>query len=57
MKCKNRENINGYSEGYNYPIEYYKMDNNKKSIPEINGSFWVPCDKKTKGRHSFCDGY
>ncbi len=65
-----KNKVNGYREGYNYPIGHYGLDiysedknrkvlkgNPKKNMKNnIEGSFWTPCDEKTEGRHSFCDG-
>ncbi len=55
---KNKKSVNGYREGYNYPIGHYGLDlydEDKKK--NVEGSFWTHCDKKSKNRHSFCDGY
>ncbi len=60
-----KNKVNGYREGYNYPIGHYGLDlysedkkrNSKRDIKDDpKGSFWTPCDEKAKGRHSFCDG-
>ena len=59
MKNKRKNNadgVNGYSQGYNYPAAYYNMPDYVESKDELKGSFWTPCSKKAKGRHSFCDG-
>ena len=59
-----KNKVNGYREGYNYPIGHYKLDlysedkkrkfvkgNLKKNMKDdIKGSFWTPCDEKAKGR-------
>lgn len=65
-----KNKVNGYREGYNYPIGHYGLDlysedkkrkllkeNPKRNVKDdIKGSFWTPCDEKAKWRHSFCDG-
>lgn len=57
MENKKKKSVNGYNEGYDYPIDYYKMNDYRKSKPisKVEGSFWTPCDEKAKDRHSFCD--
>ncbi len=55
-KKKDRNSINGYGEGYGYPIGYYGRDKHQSQMPKLEGSFWVTCREKAKGRHSFCDG-
>lgn len=54
---KKKINHNGINSGYNYPMNYYPMDDDygRKDMPKVEGSFWTPCSKKEKGRHSFCD--
>ncbi len=50
-----RENVNGYDKGYGYPVGYYTKGESPSQTPKVEGSFWVPCREKSKGRHSFCD--
>ena len=53
-----KKKVNGYSDGYNYPANYYPKSAHEEDSDkhEIKGSFWVPCREKAIGRHSFCDG-
>lgn len=52
-----KKSVNGHMEGYNYPMHHYNTSNHNDDMPEVKGSFWVACNKKSKERHSFCDGY
>ncbi len=55
-KKEYRHQSNGYTDGYGYPVGYYNDGKHEeKEVPAVKGSFWVPCSKKAKGRHSFCD--